>query len=562
MPTKRLLLQWIGHSDLRAMAASLPEPHRDAILAEIKGPVPDGLTKRGLDPGDSRENHGEQRDARVPVPVLSGPGGDVGPTKTLLDTQPFDEICLLSNYRPEWNKLYRDWLGAKAKIVRAALEKPTDYVSIFQIADGELAKIRKRTDWPDIELCLHLSPGTPAMAAVWLLLGKTRYPATFYETFAGKSWVTQIPFDLTIDVIPEVLRNPDLQLRHLAAESPSEITGFEQITGDCQALRIAVGRAKRAAMRSVPVLLLGESGTGKEMFARAIHDGGPRRKGPFVPVNCAAVSRDLLESELFGHEKGAFTGADRDRVGAFEHANGGTLFLDEVGECDAAMQAKLLRALQPDPSAGPCQLKFRPVGDTEERSCDVRVIAATNRDLLKAVNESRFREDLYYRLAVITIRLPALQQRKADIPGLVERLLGRINKQFRAEDASYRDKSVCDDAISFVKRHHWPGNIRQLHNVLLQATVMSDSDVLRREDFEAALAETLKDPRNQNALELPLGNGFNLEEHLNDIQRHYLRRAMSEARGVLAEATRLLGMDNYQTLSHQLKRLDVEGDWK
>jgi DNA-binding NtrC family response regulator len=226
------------------------------------------------------------------------------------------------------------------------------------------------------------------------------------------------------------------------------------------------------------------------------------------------------------------------------------------------MQAKLLRALQPDPGAGPCQLQFRRVGDSEERTCDVRVIAATNRDLLKAVREGRFREDLYYRLAVITIRLPALRERKADIAGLVERLLGRINQQFRQEDAAYRDKSICDDAISFVKRHHWPGNIRQLHNVLLQAVVMSDGDVLQREDLESALAETPDDPRNRNPLDLLLGDGFNLEEQLNEIHRHYLRRAMEEAGGVLAKATRLLGMKNYQTLSHQLKQLGVEGDWK
>jgi len=438
----------------------------------------------------------------------------------------------------------------------------SDYAAIFQIADADLAKIRKRTDWPEIDLCLHLSPGTPAMAAVWLLLGKTRYPALFYETFASRSWVTDIPFDLTIDVIPELLRNPDLHLRHLAAESPSEVAGFEQIAGDCQALRIAVGRAKRAAIRSVPVLLLGESGTGKEMFTRAIHDAGPRRKGPFVPVNSAAVSRDLLESQLFGHKKGAFTGADRDRAGAFEHAHGGTLFLDEIGECDASMQAKLLRALQPDPGAGPCQLKFRAVGDSEERSCDVRVIAATNRDLLKAVGEGRFREDLYYRLAVITIRLPALRERKADIPGLVASFLDRINRQFREEDASYRHKSIGDDAISFVSRHHWPGNIRQLQNVLLQAAVMCDRDELRRGDLEAALAETPEDPRNRNPLDLPLGSGFNLDEQLNEIHRHYLRRAMAEAGGVLAKATKLLGMNNYQTLSHRLKQLGVEGDWK
>ena len=152
--------------------------------------------------------------------------GDQGPTKTLLDTQEFDEIRLLSNYSADWNKRFHSWIGRKAELVSVELTKPTDYQGIFRIADTELAAIRKRKAWSEIELCLHLSPGTPAMAAVWLLLGKTRYPATFYETFGGKSWITEVPFDLTIDVIPDLLREPDAHLQHLASQSPSEIEGF------------------------------------------------------------------------------------------------------------------------------------------------------------------------------------------------------------------------------------------------------------------------------------------------------------------------------------------------
>lgn len=530
MANKRIVVQWIGHSDLRAMAASLPAAQRDEIMQQIKG-------QRPIE-------------------------GDLGPIKTLLTTQSFDEVRLLSNYPAPWNKKYVSWLGRKAEVVRTDLKKPTDYNAIFQIADAELAAIRDRKDRNPIELCLHLSPGTPAMAAVWLLLGKTRYPATFYETFAGKSWVTEVPFDLTIDVIPEFLKNPDSHLQHLASQSPSEVEGFGDIAGDSRAIRDVVGRAKRAAIRGVTILLLGESGTGKEMFAQAIHKASPRRDKPFHAINCAALSKSLLESELFGHAKGAFTGADKERKGAFETTDGGTLFLDEIGECDLETQAKLLRVLQPLSGQGPSIRTFRRLGEGKERTADVRVVAATNRDLHSAIREGKFREDLYYRLSAISITLPPLRDRKTDIPAIAQQLLAQINKNFKAEEPSYRHKSLSPSATSFVKRHGWPGNVRQLYNVLVQAAVLAEADVLERSDLVAALGEMPEASQSLNRpVDRPIGDGFDLEEYLNDLHRNYLRRAMEEAKGVKAQAARLLGMKNYQTLDAQLKRLQVTGDW-
>ncbi len=531
MAMKRVVVQWIGHSDLRALAASLPAAQRDEIMQHVKGEP-------------ARE-------------------GDVGPIKTLLNTQGFDEVRLLSNYPAAWNKRFVAWLGVKAEVVAVELKKPTDYKAIFPIADAELSAIRHRKEWGDTQLCLHLSPGTPAMAAVWLLLGKTRYPAKFYETFAGKSWITEVPFDLTIDVIPEVFKDPDTYLQHLASESPSEIEGFKDIAGDTRAIRDAVGRAKRAAMRGVTILLLGESGTGKEMFAQAIHKTSPRRDKSFLAINCAALSRTLLESELFGHAKGAFTGADRDRKGAFEVIDGGTIFLDEIGECDLETQAKLLRVLQPLPGEGPTIRTIRRLGDDKDRKVDVRLIAATNRDLHKAIREGRFREDLYYRLSAITLTLPPLRDRKADIPKIAERLLDQINRQFKAEEPNYQNKSLSGSAMAFVKRHDWPGNVRQLYNVLVQAAVLAEREVLERGDLVAALGEMPENNRLTTAiLDRSIGDEFDLEEYLNNIQRSYLRRAMEEAKGVKAQAARLLGMKNYQTLDAQLKRLQVRGDWE
>ena len=327
------------------------------------------------------------------------------------------------------------------------------------------------------------------MAAVWLLLGKTRYPATFYETYGGQSWVTEVPFDLTIDVIPEIFRDPDAHWQHLAAESPSQVEGFQDIIGNSPAIRDAVGRAKRAAMRGVSVLLLGESGTGKELFARAIHRASPRRDKPLVAINCAALSNTLLESELFGHVKGAFTGAYHDHEGAFAAAR--------AVRCSWTRSAIAIWRIRPN-CCGPCSrsatkvpASARSAGSetTKTGKSNVRVIAATNRDLHREIREGTFRDDLYYRLAAITITLPPLRDRKSDIPEIADRLLAQINRQFAAEEPGYQHKNLSAAAKAFVKRHDWPGNVRRLQNVLLQAAVMSDGPDLGPADLEESLGE-------------------------------------------------------------------------
>ena len=201
------------------------------------------------------------------------------------------------------------------------------------------------------------------------------------------------------------------------------------------------------------------------------------------------------------------------------------------------------------------------MGDDKDRKADVRLIAATNRDLHKAIREGSFREDLYYRLSAITITLPPLRDRKADIPKIAEKLLDQINRQFKAEEPNYQDKSISAPAMAFVKRHDWPGNVRQLYNVLVQAAVLAEKEILDRGDLVAALGEMPDGDRLVAAiLDRPIGDEFDLEAYLNDIHRNYLRRAMDEAKGVKAHAARLLGMKNYQTLDAQLKRLEISVD--
>jgi len=487
------------------------------------------------------------------------PKGGRGPIKTLLANEPFDRVCLLSNYPGNLNHRFAKWLDKDVEIHEVGLVNVTDYAEIFRVVDRELRAIT--ADMGDGgELSILLSPGTPAMAAVWVLLGKSRYPATFWQTFDEKAWKTDIPFDLAVDYVPELLHGPDSAVQNLANKSPQEVEGFQDIIGNSKAIRLAVGRARKAALRDLPVLVIGESGTGKEVFARAIHAASYRRNGRFVAINCAAIPRELLESELFGHKKGAFTNAVRDRAGAFSQADGGTLFLDEVGECDPMIQAKLLRVLQPVVGQGPAIREYLPVGAEDPERGDVRVIAATNRMPLLAVEDGSLREDLYYRLAVISIKLPPLRDRTSDIPLLAAAILDRVNQDFAKHEPGYKHKRLSAAANVFVRQHTWPGNVRELYNVLVQAAVMSDGEDIEPDDLGAAIAETLGRPTRTDALQVPLGDGFDLPKHLESIQRHYLQRAMNEARGVKSRAARLLGIANYQTLDAQLKRLGVE--WK
>lgn len=524
MPTHRTLISWIGHADLQAMTDDLGEEGtRLRELCKVSG-------KYGEKPG---------------------------PLKTAVNEGHFDEAHLICNYPEPVHKPFAKWLGGKVVIHAVDLADPTDYDGIFRNVNHVLAGLTSRLERNKSRLCILLSPGTPAMAVVWVLLGKSRYPATFYQTNRGKLYEARIPADLFEEVVPELLRDRDIAFQHLAVKSPSEVEGFEQIVGSSSPIRLAVGRAQRAAFWDVPVLLLGESGTGKDVFARAIHAASRRKQGPFEAINCAAIPKELLESELFGHVKGAYTGADKDRQGAFARADGGTLFLDEIGECDSQLQSKLLRVLQPPPGKGPCHREFRPIGAAKDTTSDVRIVAATNRNLQKEIKANRFREDLYYRLAIITLPLPPLRERRADIPLLAASFLDGINNDFAAQQRSFKHKSISASAMEFVKRHAWPGNVRQLYNALLQAAVMADGEIIDRRDVTAALGDMMEDSA-LNVLEQPLGDGFNLEEHLNSIRKHYLRRAMEQARGSKAQAARLLAMDHYQTLDAQIKRLKVE----
>ena len=543
MNKRRILVQWIGHSDLRAMAEDCLDAKKEKILA-VTGKGPKG-------------------------------NGGHGPTKTLLNNEEFDEVKLLSDYSTQLNTWFLEWLKMPADMVSAKVTTPVHYGSIYSVTDQYLAQLTQSISWSDTELCFHLSPGTPAMTVILLFLGKTRYPATFYETSRdGSSSVCRVPFDL-LDIVPEILGDTDLFERHLAAESPSEVEGFGNIIGNSQAIRTAVGRAKRVALSPVSVLLLGESGTGKEMFAEAIHKASCRKDRPFKIVNCALLSGDLLASELFGHEKGAFTGAISQRDGVFRLADGGTVFLDEIGECDSKVQAMLLRVLNSGSQEGLTIRKFFPLGTgAKEVAVDVRIIAATNRILHEAIAAGTFRDDLYYRLSAVTITLPALRDRKADIPMIAKHLLGKLNKErtrqekndeehgLKVEDpAKYVEKTLTKSARTFLKSQEWRGNVRQLYNSLMQATVFCDGTEVKSQDLIASGGDMPESADGVGSvMQRELGEGFSLDELLDDVRRTYVTQAMEEANGIQKDAADMLGLKNSETLRKQLLRLGIRKD--
>jgi len=314
--------------------------------------------------------------------------------------------------------------------------------------------------------------------------------------------------------------------------------GFTNIVGHTQNMRVVFDQVRQVAKWNTTVLVRGESGTGKELIANAIHYNSPRANGPFIKLNCAALPDNLLESELFGHEKGAFTGAVSQRKGRFEQADGGTLFLDEIGEISPAFQAKLLRVLQ--------EGEFERVGGLKTLKVDVRVIAATNRDLESEVQSGEFREDLYYRLNVMPIRTPPLRERVEDLPDLARFL---VNKIARAQG---RGLEITDSAIRLLMRYNWPGNVRELENCLERAAIMSADGNIDRDAINVTGIEERIQPGEQPSAASKIDfNDPDLDE------RERVIAALEEAGWVQAKAARLLDMTPRQ-IAYRIQTLNIK----
>ncbi len=318
---------------------------------------------------------------------------------------------------------------------------------------------------------------------------------------------------------------------------------FANIIGQSGAMQQVFQLIETIAPTTSTVLVTGESGTGKELVARAIHFNSPRRDRPFVALNCGALPETLLESELFGHMKGAFTGADSTRKGLVETAEKGTIFLDEIGEMSAMMQVKLLRVLQ--------ERTFRRVGGGEEISADIRVITATNRDLGQMVDEGAFREDLYYRINVIPVHLPALRERQEDIALLAEHFVARFSQAM-----GKRVTAIADEARERLEAYPWPGNIRELENAMERAVALERSDVITVASLPGAVQRgEARRPGGGGAMpQLP--HGFDLEQHVQEIEREYIAEALRRAGGVKMKAAELLGM-SFRSFRYYMKKYNL-----
>jgi two-component system NtrC family response regulator len=328
------------------------------------------------------------------------------------------------------------------------------------------------------------------------------------------------------------LRRENIQLRQLVSDAVS----MGNIIGNSPPMQVVFERTRRASQVNSTVLILGESGTGKELIARHIHFEGPRKKKPFVVVNCAAIPDNLVESELFGHEKGAFTGADTSRIGKFETAHGGTLFLDEIGDMELGSQAKLLRVLQDG--------IVERVGDNQPRQVDVRVIVATNRDLQQRVKAGEFREDLYFRLEVLPIQLPPLRERMEDLPLLISHFREKLSKKL-----GIPAPAVGQELLDAFQRYRWPGNVREFEHSLEQLFILCEGNTLSVNDLPEKLSAPLPESGDYT---LPPG-GLILE----DLEQDLIRQALERSGGRLKEAAALLGL-SYKTLQYRLKKHEID----
>jgi DNA-binding NtrC family response regulator len=435
---------------------------------------------------------------------------------------------LVAEDEPEMRNLLERVLADEGYLVRTARD---GHETLQLIEDGGFDLILSdiRMPGPDGMEVLHRSMARRLHQPIILMTAFGSISSAVDAMRAGAYHYLTKPFSL--DDLLEIVGEAAAQIRQLRSIHADGGDLAFPIVFRSRAMARLLAMARDVAASSASVHITGASGTGKELLARAIHTLGATSRGPFVPVDCGAIPEGLLESELFGHRRGAFTGAVADKTGIVEEADGGTLFLDEVGNLPAPMQAKLLRFLQ--------DRRFRRVGDTVERSVEVRLVSASNRDLRAMVRDGSFREDLYYRLAVICLEIPPLRERREDIPPLVYHFIRRFNAS-----GGYAVEGVRQDALDVLVDHPWEGNVRQLENVIERAVILRKAGLVQPADLPSELTST-PDPASARSLE--------------ELERAHILQLLEECAGNRSRVARILGISR-RTVHRKLQQYGIDAE--
>ena len=536
----RVLLTWMGMQDPYSAGVRRLQP----VVRDVSNMLERGEVKQARRLCDQTQ-HADER----PGPVL-----------TLLANEHFDALHILhqsghfSRRAAMESALAKIHPNLQIDFHLVELTDPRAYEELFSGVRAVCCQIREAHGEKDVAYGIHLSPGTPQMHATWILLTQTGlFPATTYQTTEvparPPAEAVKIPFDIDVEVVQPALDSMQAEIRTLNLERAIEESAFKALVHRSDAMRSVIGKALQLARLNISVLIVGPSGTGKDLLARGVHFSSPRAKRPFVAVNCGAFPETLIEAELFGHERGAFTGAVGRRKGLFEQASTGTLFLDEIGALPLHLQPRLLRAVE--------QGAVRRIGGDNDVPVDVRIIAATNVDLRQRVAEGSFRQDLFYRLNEVMLILPTLSERTTDIEVLAKHFVHRFNDEFAKTDPDYIPKTLAPGAKRALLTFPWPGNVRQLSNVIRRVLALTEGNRIERRDIVEALGMGPQNSADQLLASLTLpDDGFRIVEFLDQIEQRLIQQAFRESR-TIAEASTRLGYNNYQTLSKRLEKYGI-----
>lgn len=467
-----------------------------------------------------------------------------GPIFSTMRHLNFQQVHLLYNYPDEPVNNYIKWLrsltSAQIYTYKSQLSSPVHFGEIYLAATNVLDQLARKSIHPDI----LLSPGTPAMQAIWILLGKTKYPSRFIQaTLEQGVQFVDIPFEIAAEFTPAIKSLSKKSLESLNEANQTASFAFETIITRNPKLIEIKKQAEILASIDVPILIYGETGTGKELFARAIHNASSRSDSPFVPINCGALPLDLIDSLLFGHKKGSFTGASQDQIGFFREADGGTIFLDEFGELPAEAQVRLLRVLQ--------EQTITPVGSYQEIKINVRIIAATHKNLMQMVSDGTFREDLFYRIAIGVLQIPPLREREGDLLLLAEKILN----QLKQKEHVLNDKYFSVSAKNIMLKQSWPGNIREMQSTIMRAALWSATNEISEEDIKNALFKMPSPQTHENQLDV--SQGIDINNEISKFTINCIQEALAKTGNNKTRAAELLGLKNYQTLNYWIQKYNI-----